>query len=155
MRQTGNSFELSTHLPPLLSSATEIYTDISFSKPLSPSGSIFSRFLSSLRSSTKNGSDKDFSSILSSKKVRPLKQLVHDLRAFKSDAEIKLMRKLGRVTGRVFQSIMRRQWSFEHDIMAELEYGFRAGGCEGSAYLPVIAGGKVRHHLRYALGPLY
>ena len=53
------------------------------------------------------------------------------------------MREIGRVTGRVFQHVMRRGGKCESDIAAFMEYEFRVRGCEGSAYIPVVAGGKV------------
>jgi intermediate cleaving peptidase 55 len=68
---------------------------------------------------------------------------MNDLRVFKSDAEIALMRKAGRISGRTFTEAMRHRWNYEKDLEAFLEYGFKRDGCDGSAYVPVVAGGMV------------
>ena len=39
---------------------------------------------------------------------------------------------------------MRQEWAKEKDLAAYLDYKFRINGCEGSAYVPVVAGGRVR-----------
>ena len=38
---------------------------------------------------------------------------------------------------------MSRQWEYENEIEAWMEYDFRRRGMDGNAYVPVIAGGKV------------
>lgn len=53
------------------------------------------------------------------------------------------MRKAGQASGRAFTDIMRQTWTREKDLCNALEYGFKARGCDGSAYVPVVAGGKV------------
>ncbi|EHK99013.1 putative Uncharacterized peptidase C12B10.05 [Glarea lozoyensis 74030] len=37
---------------------------------------------------------------------------------------------------------MRQQFTKEKDLGAFMDYNFKTGGCETSAYIPVIAGGK-------------
>ena len=145
--QTGSISSLSSLLPRLLSSASAIYTDIPF-HPSKASPSLFGRFLNSLKSSSSSTStapstEQPLSSILSSQNLKLLKPFVHELRAFKSENEIRLMRQIGQATGRTFQEIMKRNWEYESDIEAWMEYHFRKSGMEGSAYIPVVAGGKV------------
>ena len=136
MIQTGDIDQLKTLLSPLISSASTVHTDIS----LKPSASsVFSRFFSSPTSKSEG-----FAQILGSSKVQPLQPIINDLRAFKSDAEIRNMRKAGQASGRAFTETMRQSWTKEKDLGAFLEYRFKAQGCDGSAYVPVIAGGKVR-----------
>ena len=53
------------------------------------------------------------------------------------------MREAGRISGNAFNEVIRRGQSKEKDIEATLEWLFRIGGCEKSAYVPVVAGGKV------------
>lgn len=53
------------------------------------------------------------------------------------------MREAGRISGRAFNEVIRRGQRKESDIEATLEWLFRIGGCERSAYVPVVAGGKV------------
>jgi intermediate cleaving peptidase 55 len=70
--------------------------------------------------------------------------MINEVRAFKSDAEIANMRKAGQASGRAFTELMRQTWTREKDLCNALEYGFKARGCDGSAYVPVVAGGKVQ-----------
>lgn len=53
------------------------------------------------------------------------------------------MRKAGQASGRAFTDAMRRAWTAEKDLTAFLEYKFKRNGCDTSAYVPVVAGGKV------------
>ena len=53
------------------------------------------------------------------------------------------MRKAGQASGRAFTDAMRQGWSKEKILAAYLEYQFRLRGCDGSAYIPVVAGGQV------------
>lgn len=53
------------------------------------------------------------------------------------------MRQIGQVSGRVFQGVMRTGWEYESDVAAYVEYEMRRQGCEGGAYVPVVAGGRV------------
>ncbi len=65
------------------------------------------------------------------------------MRNIKSDAEIANMRKAGQASGRAFTDAMRQAWTKEADLAAYLDYRFRTNGCDGSAYVPVVAGGQV------------
>ena len=79
--------------------------------------------------------------------VKPLRQIMNAIRVNKSEAEIANMRKAGQASGRVITDTMRRQWSLEKDLWATLDYQFKMSGMEGPAYVPVVAGGKVRRIL--------
>jgi intermediate cleaving peptidase 55 len=56
------------------------------------------------------------------------------------------MREAGRISGGAFNEVIRRGLQREKDIEATLEWLFRMGGCEKSAYVPVVAGGSVTPH---------
>lgn len=75
--------------------------------------------------------------------VKPLRPLMNDLRVFKSEAEIINMRKAGKVSGRAITEAMRNHFSGEKDLESFLDYRFKMNGCDGPAYVPVIAGGEV------------
>jgi intermediate cleaving peptidase 55 len=80
---------------------------------------------------------------------------LHSLRAVKSAGEIACMRTAGRITGNAFNEVIRRNLSKESDIEATLEFLFRMGGCEKSAYVPVVAGGEnalTIHYTRNEMG---
>jgi Xaa-Pro aminopeptidase len=73
----------------------------------------------------------------------PLAPVLHQFRAVKSSTEIACMREAGHISGCVFNEVIRRGYRHEKDIEAMLEFLFRLSGCEKSAYVPVVAGGKV------------
>ena len=98
---------------------------------------MLSRFL---QSSTK---PEGLASLLPTSKIHPLNPIINDVRAFKSDSEIANMRKAGQASGRAFTDAMRQAWTREKDLCARLEYDFKSRGCDGPAYVPVVAGGKV------------
>ena len=54
------------------------------------------------------------------------------------------MRRVGRATGRAFAGAMRRAWTRERGLAAFVQHEFVRYGLHGSAYVPVVAGGKVR-----------
>lgn len=86
----------------------------------------------------------NFTSMLEGKRLGSLKHLMHKLRVFKSEPEVVNMRKAGKISGRAFNMAMQNRFTKEKDLWAFLEYQFRIGGCERSAYVPVVAGGRVR-----------
>lgn len=83
-------------------------------------------------------------SLLASSRVKPLRPVMNDLRAVKSVAELNNLRRAGRISGEVITEAMsvRRQYTSESQLWADLNYGFRSRGLEGEAYVPVIAGGR-------------
>src|SRR5579859_4420685 len=76
-------------------------------------------------------------------RYKPLVPLLHRFRSVKSGAEVACMREAGRISGGAFNEVIRRGLRREGDIEATLEWLFRMGGCEKSAYVPVVAGGSV------------
>ncbi|KAK3316234.1 peptidase M24, structural domain-containing protein [Apodospora peruviana] len=121
--KAGDIHQIDTLLPPLLRSASRIYTDIN----INHSGG-FAGVAASGISSTKISTS-------------PLQPLVNQQRAIKSPAEIANMRHAGRVSGRAITSAMRNAWSREKDLHSFLDYEFTKHGCDGPAYVPVVAGG--------------
>ena len=75
----------------------------------------------------------------------PVKNMMHQLRIIKSGEEAKIMRETGKKSGRAYNRAFMREWKSEHELAAYLEYWFKRNGCEKSAYVPVVAGGKVPH----------
>jgi intermediate cleaving peptidase 55 len=122
----------------LISGASEVFTDISSSK------SSFARFFSG----KETGQD-GFQRMIQSSKVRPLKGLLNQQRVTKSEAEISNMRLAGKISGRAFTNSMRRQFTKEKHLGAFLDYEFKTGGCDASAYVPVIAGGRHALSIHY------
>ena len=69
--------------------------------------------------------------------------VVRDISTKKSESEILNMRKAGQVSGRAFTETMKTPIDTEKDLWTMLDTGFKIGGLDGSAYVPVVAGGKV------------
>lgn len=81
----------------------------------------------------------------------PLYPVMNRLRVVKSPAEVANMRKAGQISGRVITEAMRRQWTKEKDLHAFLDYEFTRNGCEGPAYIPVVAGGERANCIHYTV----
>lgn len=128
--QSGDIKRLHSLLPPLIAGASEIYTDI-----VRPSS--YRTFFRD-----HGAPQSDFQKLIKDSKVKPLKPLMNELMVIKSESEIANMRMAGKISGRAFTNAMRRQWTQEKDLGAFLDYDFKIGGCEATAYIPVIAGGQ-------------
>ncbi|KAF2239642.1 metallopeptidase family M24, partial [Viridothelium virens] len=139
--ETGDINAVQERLPQILRSAGTIYTDISGT---AKSKSSFSRYF---RGSTP--SSDTFERLLEPHAVKPLRPLLNDLRVIKSDSEINLMRRIGQNSGRAITEAMRSHFYSEKDLWSFLEYSFRKQGCDGSAYVPVIAGGAHALSIHY------
>lgn len=135
--ESGDINQLHTLLPPLISGATEVYTDIA-------KCSGFGRFFRS-----QDSPPNDFQKMIKDSKVKPLRSFMNELRIMKSEAEIANMRLAGKYSGRAFTNAMRQQWTKEKDLGAFLDFDFKIQGCDTTAYVPVIAGGKNALSIHY------
>lgn len=125
--------DLSLRLPEILKSATRVYADVQPPKPGHPG----SRLHDLLR-----GGACTEASAQARGKLQPLAPLLDDVRMVKSPAEIANMRRAGRDAGRAITNLMRREWLFEQDVAAALEYDVKTRGCTGLSFIPVVAGGR-------------
>ncbi|KAH0491590.1 hypothetical protein TgHK011_003015 [Trichoderma gracile] len=125
-------------LPTLLKPAKLIYTDVAESSKAQHSSSLW-RFITGATSSS------------SSTGNRPLLPVMNKLRAVKSPAEVANMRTAGRISGRAITDAMRRPWTKEKDLHAFLDYEFTRNGCDGPAYIPVVAGGPRANCIHYTV----
>ncbi|KAF7511192.1 hypothetical protein GJ744_005089 [Endocarpon pusillum] len=139
--ETGDISNLKRFLTPLVEEASHIYTDIT-SLPTTTS-----TFLEFLRGPCKPSPG--FSELISTKKTKPLRPLLNDLRIQKSPSEIHNMRKAGQASGRAFTSAMRHHFTRESHLDAFLAYQFRMNGCDRSAFEPVAAGGPNALSIHY------
>ncbi|ETI27739.1 hypothetical protein G647_00188 [Cladophialophora carrionii CBS 160.54] len=131
--ETGDVSKLKKILPELVGEASQVYTDIT--NP-DPNQSVLRRFLFGAARRTT-----EFADAIEPKKLHRLRPLMNDLRAFKSQAEIELMRHAGRASGRAHTDVMRKVWTREKQLDAYLRYRFVANGCDTGAFEPVVAGG--------------
>ncbi|GKT94209.1 metallopeptidase family M24 [Colletotrichum tofieldiae] len=120
--------KIDRHLPEILKGASRVYTDIERPRQGEQEGKLWQLM-------------KAEKSWFPSVKL-PLYPLVNSLRAIKSPAEVANMRRAGQISGRVITDAMRRSWTREKDLHAFLDYRFAADGCDGPAYVPVVAGGQ-------------
>ena len=80
-----------------------------------------------------------------------LDRLVHEMRLFKSKAEIAVMSKAAEVSAAAHERAMRicRPSMAEYRIEAELLHEFAQGGCRAAAYPSIVAGGANACTLHY------
>ncbi|MAT92574.1 MAG: Xaa-Pro aminopeptidase [Halioglobus sp.] len=72
-----------------------------------------------------------------------LDHMVHELRLYKSAAELRLMRRAGAITARAHVRAMQacRPGLFEYQLESELLHEFTAGGARSAAYPSIVGGG--------------
>ncbi|WP_286784861.1 MULTISPECIES: Xaa-Pro aminopeptidase [Pseudomonas] len=73
-----------------------------------------------------------------------LDHLLHDMRLYKSAAEVKVMREAAEISARAHIRAMQasRAGLFEYHLEAELDYEFRKGGAKMPAYGSIVAAGR-------------
>lgn len=79
--------------------------------------------------------------------TRPLTGLIAELRAIKSNAEIKVLHTAGQISSRAINKAIAKVGSntplyTEKTLAKYLEYQFVKGGCDKQAYIPVVASGE-------------
>ncbi|KAF1349824.1 peptidase M24 [Delphinella strobiligena] len=133
--EAGDVNHIPSLLPQIIDRAKEVYTDVLGNIR---SKTAFSRYSSGATTSQADG----FQKLLRESNVKPLRPLLNKLRLVKSENEILNMRKAGQISGRVITDAMRTRFSTEKDLWTTLEYGYKINGLDGSAYVPVVAGGQ-------------
>lgn len=118
-----------------MSEATEIYTDI---PAFNPGRSSLNRYLYGPTSASEK-----LKKVVDYRKVKPLRPILNEMRAFKSEDEVVQLRRVGQASGRAFTESMRQTFSKEKALASFLEYNFKVNGCDGNAFVPVVAGGSV------------
>lgn len=126
---------LSAVLPGLIGRAQAVYTDVGSSSR--PQGALAKYILGA-----GTGIEGMQRALRDSATVRTLRPLVNELRVAKSAAELGCMRRAGAVSGAVITDAMRARHRGEKQLWADLAHGFRSGGLDGEAYVPVVAGGR-------------
>ncbi|KAF9363149.1 hypothetical protein BGX34_004768 [Mortierella sp. NVP85] len=98
---------------------------------------------SNLNTSTKPSKtiSSDSDAMSTSKNLSPL---IQELRVTKSEAEIKIMRQAGEISGKAFIETMKftNGQRGENQIYAKFDYECRMRGSQMMAYVPVVAGGS-------------
>lgn len=80
-----------------------------------------------------------------------IEPILGEMRLFKSDAEIELMRRAAAISVDAHLLVMKRckHLEFEYQLEAELIYEFRRQGCRSVAYDPIVGGGENACILHY------
>ncbi|CDK24897.1 unnamed protein product [Kuraishia capsulata CBS 1993] len=130
---------LDKHIQKVLQKYRTVYYDFQDHKSSSLSSVVNSFFKKQVQ--TENS--RTIESLLKqgNKSVRSLRSIVSNLRAVKSEAELSIMRLAGKISGRAYNAAYARRFKTEKALCAFLEYRFISGGCDKSAYVPVVAGG--------------
>lgn len=139
--ETGDINRMNEIIPPIVKAASEVYTDL---RSPDTHVSAISRFLHGPSKRSEG-----FVGLLESNKIRALRPFINDLRVFKSEAEIKLMRKAGQASGRAFTEAMGRSFGREKELDAFLEYRIKCQGCDGASFEPVVANGSNALSIHY------
>ncbi|KAJ5899362.1 hypothetical protein N7495_004106 [Penicillium taxi] len=138
--ETGNIESIGDILPKIVAGATEIYSDI----PSVGARSSLHRYLYGPTVASER-----LKKYIDHRKVKPLKSILNGMRVFKSENEVVHLRQLGQASGRAFTDSMRQTFDLEKQLSSFLEYNFKLNGCDGSAFVPVVAGGQNALSIHY------
>lgn len=141
---TGSIDDIPRLLPEIVNRSEIVYTDLPQSRI---TRNILSRYLAGAEPSRTGGIASVFRDSKAS--IRPLRPLVNELRLIKSPAEVENMRHAGKHSGRAITDAMRQSFSTEKDLDSFLDYWFKQDGCDGPAYVPVVAGGINANTIHY------
>ncbi len=141
---TGDVNNLPKILPEIVSRSKNVYTDL-------PQNRISKNILSRYLAGDENGRIGGIANVFRDADVtlRPLRPVLNELRAIKSEAEISNMRRAGQHSGRAITDAMRQSFTQEKDLDSFLDYWFKQDNCDGPAYVPVIAGGINANVIHY------
>ncbi|KAK8085089.1 metallopeptidase family M24 [Apiospora hydei] len=132
--EAGDIGRIEFELGNALKDVSKIYTDAELTKY-----GVATKLGNTLRSAAPNAG------------FAPLRPALNPLRAIKSPAEVACMRRAGQASGRALTNAMRQSWKFEKDLASFLEYEYHKAGLEGSAYIPVVAGGQKALLIHYVM----
>lgn len=75
-------------------------------------------------------------------RTKNFKKIIADIRKIKSDAELKIMRRAGQISGKAYNQAFAKRFRNERTLASFLDHKFISGGCDKSAYIPVVATGS-------------
>ena len=142
--EAGDIHHIPRRLTDLLHAAESVYTDIGGSAGRKSS---FQRFL---QGGDDGGVKVDgLAKVLQHATVRPLRNMMNELRVNKSEAELNCMRRAASLSAQVFTSTMGRPHTSEKRLHADIAHGFQLAGLDAEAYVPVVAGGRNALSIHY------
>lgn len=131
--ESGDISSIKSILPKVLD-GKEVFTDIT--QPDKTSSGLWRFLYGTQKKKT------DFAELIDARKIKQLKPLMLEMRAYKSPAEIEVMHRAGKASGKAHTEALRSRFSGERELDAFLRYRFTMEGCDQIAYEPVVAGGK-------------
>ncbi|KAF2097728.1 xaa-pro dipeptidase app [Rhizodiscina lignyota] len=145
--EVGDIANIPKILPDIINSARHVFTDIPTTLP-DASSKFNGQYLNGLAHWRANSLP---SLLQKSDKLtlHPLRKPMNELRVRKSEAEIANMRRVGKASALAFTEAMRNHFTTEKELGAFLDYKFKLNGCDGTAYVPVVAGGRNALSIHY------
>jgi intermediate cleaving peptidase 55 len=132
--ESGDISNVMDTLPDVITGASQIFTEIT--TPYS--NSLFHQFFHG----GPTPKIAEFATMIEPNKLRGLRSIMNDLRAFKSPAEIENMRIAGKASGRAHTEVMRQSFTKEKDLDAFFRYRLSVNGSEALAFEPIVAGAQ-------------
>lgn len=145
--QAGDITNVHKVLPDLIQSARHVYTDIPTTLP-DHAASYNGQYLNGLA----HWRTQNLPALLrktDTLTLHPLRKTMNELRVRKSESEVANMLRAGKASGRALTLAMQRQFAGEAALQAYLEYQILQEGCEGMAYVPVVASGTNALSIHY------
>ncbi len=132
---------LAQELPRLLNGVATVYFKLGRNPELEQ---LITQALTTLKSQIRRG-------VKAPGSFGDLEPILSEMRLFKSEAELELMRRAASISVRAHQRAMQvcRQMEFEYQLEAELIYEFSRHGCRSVAYDPIVGGGENACILHY------
>lgn len=133
--------QIATELPKLLSNTTAIYYALGRNPNLETK---VTAALNSIKAQIRKG-------LKSPELLGDLEPIIGEMRLFKSEAEIDLMRKAAGISIDAHKRAMQtcKHLNHEYQLEAELIYEFHRQGCRSVAYDPIVGGGENACILHY------
>jgi len=133
--------DLNDILPGLLENKTKVFYPMGRDSDLDHS---LLEWIKHIRSQSRNGA-------VAPGELVSLEHILHEMRLFKSTAELKLMRRAAEVSAAAHASAMQKckPGLYEYQIEAELLYHFAQNGLRAVAYPSIVASGKNACVLHY------
>lgn len=145
--EPGDILHMNERLGSLIANAKHIYTDIPTSLP-NTGTSFEGKYLNGLAHWRHRGLPELLKTNAKSH-VQPLRRAMNELRVRKSEAEIANMLRAGRASSLAFNGAIQTPMRTERELAAYLDYHFITHGCDGTAYVPVVASGRNALSIHY------
>lgn len=99
-------------------------------------------FTGGIESNSTNTIFKLLNSFGTGKQIRALKKILAEMRSIKTPAELRIMRRAGQISGRAYNQAYAKKFRNERTLASFLDHKFISGGCDKSAYVPVVGAGE-------------